>query len=304
MTFEPRRAFPIALFHILFICLALLAAPSYAEEEVEPLSEEEYAQAVEEYRRDGVTIVASHLWKPFSFRAESGEMVGYLKDIWEAWSKKTGVPIRIVYKDWAETLPSVQDGEADIHSGLYYSDERAEYLSFSTSFHSSSSIFAIKDDGPVDCSNAMVKGVVTVLDGSYTQSYITRMYPEAKVVAYPGMEESIKAFWDDKAEVIVVDYPSLVMFAGGEGAMKGVSICRTLFYREVQAGVLKENVALLKLVDEGLSLISAEELEAIKAQWFVTGIEHKPQLMKAIIPLGIALVVFVGVLAMWFSRRS
>ncbi|MFC1716294.1 transporter substrate-binding domain-containing protein, partial [Candidatus Poribacteria bacterium] len=73
-------------------------------------------------------------YMPFFFEGADGRPRGILVDIWDLWSRKTGVPVSFLTLPWAETLTQVRDGKVDINAGVFYTTERDTYLDFSQPF--------------------------------------------------------------------------------------------------------------------------------------------------------------------------
>lgn len=284
----------LSCFNILY--LLLVASVCHAEETIEPTP-------AEYYREEGVTIVLPTEWKPYSYRDVSGEQLGYLVDLWRKWSEKSGVAIRFVVKDWSGTLESMKSGEADIHSGLYFSEERSEFLDFSDAIQSNSAILAVRDDSPVDCSTALHRGSVGVVEDAFSDGYVGRHYPEVERVRFPNSTIAVEAFIDGEADAIVVSSTPLVLVSRERGVSDNVSICRTLFYRDTHAGVQKGETELLTLINDGMNEITGEELKAIHDRWFVPVEESEKQWLKAILPAVVVLLLIAGSVVFLVSRR-
>ncbi|MCP4934551.1 MAG: transporter substrate-binding domain-containing protein, partial [bacterium] len=70
---------------------------------------------------------------------EQGQAAGLLIDLWRHWATKVGVEVEFHAAGWDETLRMMRAGEADIHAGLFYNEERDAYLDYA-----SSSLFDLK----------------------------------------------------------------------------------------------------------------------------------------------------------------
>ena len=79
---------------------------------------------------DKFVIANSSSFHPYSFLGENGNPQGLLIDYWKEIEKQTGTPVEFILTDWAEGLDNVKTAKADIHAGLFYTDERDEYLNY------------------------------------------------------------------------------------------------------------------------------------------------------------------------------
>lgn len=78
-----------------------------------------------------LVVAISGNYPPLSLLDANGDPAGMLVDIWRLWAEKSGQAIEFKVSSWADTLYTLQSGEADIHSGLFMSGERAEWMDFS-----------------------------------------------------------------------------------------------------------------------------------------------------------------------------
>lgn len=293
----PMR-FTVFLFLVMVFCHVSF---SYAEESDAPPVDAVPVKTIEDYRSEGITVVGSNQWKPFTFANEAGEYTGLLVELWRVWEEKTGVPVRLVFDNWPIALGLFKSGSADVLSGLYFSEERADFMEFSDPLHSTSVVLAIRDDADIDCSNALTEGLVGVVDQGYPHDFIKVNFPEGRTAAYPGAKAVIDSFLAAETEAVVINHPTLVMEAGAKGQLDGITICRTLFYEVVYAGVQKGDTALLEVVNDGFSQISQEELDEIKGRWFVTA-EREYRWVGAVLPAIIVVVLMGGFVILWVRR--
>ncbi|QJB55404.1 transporter substrate-binding domain-containing protein [Pseudodesulfovibrio sp. zrk46] len=285
----------VLLLALFLVCTATICR---AQEEKEPKSKDYYLE-------NGVTIVTSNHSKPYSFVGVSGDLEGYLIDVWKKWSKKTGIPIRFIYKDWDGTLESMKNGEADLHSGLFYSDERAMFIDFGEALHSSSDILILRNGADVDCSNALSHGSVAVVSGSHPDEYLRAYHPEANRVEFATTNEAVDSMLDRQTDAIVISYPMLVMRARERKMEDRYSVCRTISYRDTHVGVQKGETELLALVNEGMAEIDSGEWKRMESRWFIT-VDEKPRLAweTAVIPAVAAFALIILMVVVWFRRRA
>lgn len=283
---------------ILFLCCCLLclSVVCHAEEEIEPTP-------AEHYRTEGVTIALPTEWSPYSFTDASEERAGYCLEIWRLWAESTGVAVRFVFVDASDSLEGVKAGEIDILGGMLHADELDEDVAFSDALHSSRVVLAIREGGAVDCSNALAAGAVAVAQGSAADEFLTRFQPGTRRVECADLQRAVDGFLAGKADALVAAYPQLAKLGREMGVMGDLSICRTLFYREVYAGVQKEQIELLELVNDGLNEMPQEKLTAIEARWFVPSEDPKQDWLPSVIPAVIAAIGVLAVVIIWARRR-
>ncbi len=79
---------------------------------------------------------------PYTMLYPEGTPAGMFIDIWRLWAKKSGKRIEFRFTDLGESVASITTGAADIHSGLFATEDRTATMDFSQPFfESSSSLF-------------------------------------------------------------------------------------------------------------------------------------------------------------------
>lgn len=80
------------------------------------------AASVRPTEDDSIRIVHPDSSQPFAFLDKTGKPQGMTIDLWRLWSEKTGIDIEFIHGSWKETIRMMQEGRADVHSGLVYND--------------------------------------------------------------------------------------------------------------------------------------------------------------------------------------
>ncbi len=220
-------------------------------------------------KTEGVlTIACDRYYPPFTMLTPSGRAAGILIDIWRLWSTKNVRKIEFIFGDWDDTIRLVKEGKADIHSGLYKTREREDFLSFSAP------IFAVRDnlaframETPVML-NELSDEKVGVIAGSGEETQLREHYPKIILSTYGGYRDLIYALRD--GEIVAaydagVSLQRVIEELGLQGEIKVAK--ESAPFRDLFAGVLKKNTRLLKTINQGLSQITGKELRDIEARW-------------------------------------
>jgi PAS domain S-box-containing protein len=76
-----------------------------------------------------LTVTLHEDYAPYSFLPEGGEVQGIMRDLWDLWSRRTGVDVHYKPVARADRLKLVDDGEADVAGNVMSTDARSdEYL--------------------------------------------------------------------------------------------------------------------------------------------------------------------------------
>ena len=83
---------------------------------------------------DSLTVIVDVDHHPMSFELPDGKPAGLYVDIWNQWSKTTGIQVNIRLMSLKNGLQLVRDKQA-IHAGLFKNEARERWADFSIPFH-------------------------------------------------------------------------------------------------------------------------------------------------------------------------
>lgn len=215
--------------------------------------------------RGGVTVTHVDTMPPMSFFGLNGEPKGFVIDLWRKWSSETGVPVRFVLTDWANSLELVRSGEVDIHGGLFLTPNRLEYLDYTDGLFSiDTMLFTIKGRD-INGMDDLGDRVVGVLKRGAAEELMQNQYPEVARKSFVD----VQGLGIGEVDAVVTDYPNLMFIGGSMGVVDTIVSVQRLEEERLRAGVAKGNEGLLELVRSGLQRIDDEERENILHRWFV-----------------------------------
>lgn len=250
-----------------------------------------------DYATTGVTVAASDSWKPYSYLDENDEPAGFLIDYWKKWSEKMDIPVHFRLLSWAESLTLVANGECDIHSGLYSTPERARYLLFSESFFHNRAVVVTREDIPCTTDRENLRWGAIAASVEY--DYVRKLYPRVELSSFKNSPQMYGAMALGEIDIVLDDWSKVMLVAKPMDI--GVNTCETAYRRDLHAGVAITRPELLKLVDDGLALISPEERRYLTNTWFIESGNHA-FLTDTVGPVVIA-VLLSFVIWVWALRR-
>ncbi|MCC5911675.1 MAG: transporter substrate-binding domain-containing protein [Clostridiaceae bacterium] len=215
-----------------------------------------------------ITIAVPKEYKPFSYIDEKGNVKGVIIDFWRAWSKANEVKVEFIMAPWVDTLELVKNGEADIHSGLFYSQDRAGYMDFGGSFLDiMTGVYVHKDIQAWDINDIKEIGV-GVTQSNYARTYLQNYYPELKMHVYPNFNEVIEAAEKGEVKALVIDYHStLSKVSRVYPVLKDYQLLQTIYTQPLRVGTQKGNTDMLSFVNEGIDNITYSEFRRLQSKW-------------------------------------
>ncbi len=227
--------------------------------------------AASESKRETLVIANSKAWKPFSFINQKGEPDGILVDYWREYSRVTGTPVRFLLLDWEESLQAVNDGRADVHSGLLWSLSRDEFLDYSQPIMTiDTQLFVSRDLLNVDMVE-LLSGkhpfLLGVVQGGFEHSFVKRNYPQINTVAYSNNAEMISAAFDGDIDAFVADLQVANFYFSTTQGTHQFSGVQHLYSGVLRPAVAEGNNALLLQLARGIAKINTEAKHRIFSRW-------------------------------------
>lgn len=241
---------------------------------------------------NGIVVSGSASMPPICSLGLNGEAKGLAVDLWRAWSVRTGVPVRFALGTWGESLEMVRSGEADAHSGLYFSRVRTSFLDYGEPYvQLEDKLFARKSLGITSVDELVGRKIGTLRQG-YSDYFMKKHYPGMSRVAFDSSEDMVRAAVEGRVDAFLTEYPTLQYQLGAMAAHDDFVAVQVLYEMTLHPAVSKGNGELLDLIDRGFAAIPANDRERIRRRW----IPEEPGMPKWLVPsIVIAALVLLGV---------
>lgn len=216
-----------------------------------------------------IKVAVSMDYAPFSFPDENGNPQGLLVDMWRLWGQKTGFAVQFVTDNWTNTLKDVETGAADIHSGLFFTNERSRYMSFSRMFYTvESKIFYNEKLRNFSSVKDLQGKVVGANRNSFQELYLKEHFPDMKIVSFDYSTSMVEAAENNLIDAFIEESVSLKANYQVLGkAFNNKELPDVSFTEDMMAGVTKAKPELLVLVNQGLEEISRAEWKQLEEKW-------------------------------------
>lgn len=225
-------------------------------------------------QKKGELVVAiSGTQLPFSATTKTGEIIGYDADIAKAIADSLGVKIKFAAMPFAELLPALEKGKADIIiSGMAMLPKRNRKVAFvGPYFVSGKGILttAAKTaafEDPQGMNQPSMK--LAALKNSTSQMFIEKAAPMAKLVAVNTYDEALDMLVNGKIDALIADYPycAVTAFRYRE---KGLAAGESKLTFEPVGIALPEDTLLINYVQNFLMILDGQgALKALGNKWF------------------------------------
>lgn len=231
--------------------------------------EKQWTGVTTQKSKDVLTIACPREYPPMSMMSQSGKPSGMLVDLWTLWAEKTGQKIRFRFFDWRDSLTALENGDADIHSGLFRTLDRELFMDFSQPYYriESGFFYRLGKDQPKGLTDLDGK-TVGAETGTFQLAHLIKNHPKMKALALATENELITNADKGKIAAFVSELPTAMALLErrGERGIFGL-LAGGRFNRELHAAVRKGNKSLLQTMVKGLEDISAKELAKIESRW-------------------------------------
>ncbi len=220
-------------------------------------------------RPDKITVVYNPGTPPLKFTADNDRADGLLLDLWRLWSEKTGVAVEFAAAPWDETLRMVREGEADVHAGLFHTEERDAFLDYSTPLLDIDYlIFHHRTVLDIEHLEDLIGFRIGVPKG-FTAQFVAKQLPEAALAVYPDFDALYQAAHANHIRTFVSPLINYRFHLHRDKAANEFDYNpqRPLYTRTYFGAVRQGRSDLLALMNQGLAEISAEERAAVEHKW-------------------------------------
>ncbi|WP_299805090.1 sensor domain-containing diguanylate cyclase [uncultured Shewanella sp.] len=237
-------------------------------------------------------IANSKAWKPFSYLDDNGEPSGLLIDLWKEFAKVNRIRVEFVLTDWQESLDNLKHGKADIHAGLLWSTERAEFFDYGDSLAKlDGQIFVEQSLLSMNIESVLQSETLGVIKGSYEDSFVKGEFPYAKVRLFNNNEQMISAVLNGGLNVFIADFQVANFYLYTANQQNAFSPARHVYTSSVKPAVIKGNKVLLDLIKDGFNRVEQDELNRIQRKWLHIETVYPNYLVPLMMTLLLSMIV-------------
>ncbi|QOL48614.1 EAL domain-containing protein [Massilia litorea] len=243
-------------------------------------------------------VVMDQNYPPYTWRNAEGKLEGYTVDLWRLWQKKTGQPVELIPANWAQALPMLEEGKADVIDPIFLTPARVERFDFSPSYALvSTSIYAHASIGGIHDVRSLKGFGVGVQAADACAEQLARagiktlhVFPTYEALLAAAARQDVKLLCLDEFSA---DY-QLYRLGLHRTYVKAFDLTRDQLRRAVRKG----DMATLALVERGMAQISASERQALHDKWMgrpLVSERYARRLVQVLVALGgLVLLLVVG----------
>jgi L-cystine transport system substrate-binding protein len=132
-------------------------------------------------------IVMASGYPPFSFIGEDGKQTGFDTDLAYEFAKRSGLELVVKLVAFEGVVPALIGKQTDMIVSIYATDQRRQVVNFSEAYWVAGLSFVTPKDKPAINSMDEAAGkTIGVLQGGFSQRFLTQNAPKAVLKAYKG----------------------------------------------------------------------------------------------------------------------
>lgn len=270
----------LSQFCVLLALLAVLAGCTAVQSPQAALpanTAETNATLMKIYQQGYFTYGLEAQYRPFEFRDENDQIIGYDIDIANEMAKRMGVEARPVDTSWGAVIQSLYDGQFDfILGGMTATAERYKRVDFSVPYMDGSSGLLVRSDDGIAERQDLNGRIVAAGEGTPSVKQLEDTAAELGI-AYDG---EIRTFDDDaaayeaiktgRADAYASSIVSLLDWASQNPGFTVVPFKSDAWPAEYSAAAFRKEDQTLRAVFNGLMIAMKEDgtLAELQLKWF------------------------------------
>ncbi len=250
-----------------------------------------------------ISITHSLDYKPYVFIDENGNSRGLIVDYWRLWAKKVNVEVKFIPQNFQTCITMVRNDTADVVGGIFYNEERDQYLDFSKPFFDIDAILFISIKITATAPEDLIGTPVGVVKGDYSEWFIKTYHSKLSLKTYTNYDDVIQAALQHKIKAFILDRPNAIYLLSQHDALGKFRQMQTLYTQSLRGGVQLGNTELVDLLNRGINQINDQEVREIYKKWVSYTPLFPKKLLQTIIIIGSIFLFAILILNTLVLRR-
>ncbi len=252
-----------------------------------------------------VVIGIDPAWAPFEFIDEQGRYSGMGADYIHLIAEKTGLKFVVQNNlNWQLVMENVRNGTLDLLPAVMKSQQRSEYLNFSSPHIKYPMVIVTgKDEAFISSLEQLNNKQVAVVKGYVTEDILRTNHPGISLKTAKNLQQALKMVSSAEVDAVVDNLASL-SYTIAELGISNLRISGTIPYEfALGIAVLKQHKILLAIIQKALDSISKEKQTEIRNKWISLNYQQAPDYEKIII-ISVVVVIFILFILFWNWRLA
>jgi len=219
-------------------------------------------------------------WPPFNYNKDgvpAGFSITYMNQL----ANRMGIKVKYITGEWGELLDQAFNKKLDVMLNIVKTPERQKHLLYTDNFAKNPNAIIARKESSITDTQSLFGKKVAYPEGFFWDEVFRKEFPEIIRVPMKDTLETLKAVQFGKAdaavgEVAVINYLIRENLLTGL-AIKGVFDSGNPETEKLNIAVRNDWPELQSLLKKAMVSITEEELEDMKAKWFIGQKTEKPE---------------------------
>lgn len=260
---------------------------------------------------DTIYIASEPEYAPYCFVDENGEAAGFSIDLFQAAANAAGLEVNIKIGIWNQIKQDLTEGRIDALPLVGRTPEREAFYDFTMPYLSlHGAVFVRKGTTDINSLADLKNKSIVVMKGDNAEEFVRRESISNKIATTNTFEEAFTAVAKGHYDAVITQRVMGIKLLKDIGIKNVVPLDFHIpqFRQDFCFAVQKGNMQLLSRLDEGLSIIIANDtFEEIRDKWFGPSLKEKIS-FGDILRLGlfilIPLIIIIGSAAILLLRQE
>lgn len=152
-----------------------------------------------------ITVVYNKGIAPIKFTTQDGAPSGILNEYWRFLADKSGLNFKFIeVPTFEKSLEMVKTGKADLHAGIFYTEDRSRFLSYSEPvFDLNYYIYSTLDIPLIKTLDDTRGFLVGIVQGGYTENYARQQIQESQLVVFKNYADMFDAILNGDLKIFI-----------------------------------------------------------------------------------------------------
>ena len=209
-----------------------------------------------------IRVAYDKTWYPIEYADDSGWVAGTVLGYIVKFEEALGVDFEPVQTaDWTDVLNSIRDGNADVIFMVAYTDDRAEYMGFTTPHYTVNTALATTKEGSLTLDDPGLR--LLTMRNFEIEDWLDNNYPDVSYTSVDGFLEGLAMLQNGEADAMAAAWPVISAIAGRDG-ITVYNAGATGHSYELSIGYRNDQLILGSILQKTLDYIPASTLERLQ----------------------------------------
>lgn len=304
VPFYRGYSLPLAALTILILLFFSDTSSSSAQESAMALSLTPQEQQWLTVHDNSIRIAHAPDWPPMDFLDDKGNPTGMVADYIRLIEKKLGIKFTIrPVGSWNEVLDLARKGEIDIISAGQETEERKEYMHWSTSYLTLNTTIIVEKRRKDSLTLEQMAGMtIGVPKGYAVGEFIRENYPYLSLVDVINSRDGIHKVSFGEIDAMVTEVPNALYLIEKENISNLRLAGVTGFLLNHSIGIRKDWDIFAQIIEKVLANITPEEHQEIRTRWIrleTTRTYLTPMFWYTVLGIFFFTLLVIGFILLW-----